>query len=318
MTYRVVAVDPRWKDAGRQQFLTDHLAEGYELVVPKDFEMAAMRKELETASALVTGLGDITAETMEAAPNLRVVGKAGTGVDSIDVATATAMKIPVAHAPGWMRATPVAEHALTLMIMLSRKPWLWRGKKRPPLHIQMSGASAGIVGLGNIGQRIAARCAAFDMNVLAYTRTRGKFKPEGFSVEETGTLEELLARADYVILSLPLNGETRGLIGAKEFALMKPSAFLINVSRGGHVVTDDLVVALGEGNVAGAGLDVIEPDPTPDDHPIFSLDNVVISPHCAAQTESTQRESYALLAESIRLAVEGKRVESLVNPEIYD
>lgn len=99
---------------------------------------------------------------------------------------------------------------------------------------------------------------------------------------------------------------------------MKPSAFLINVSRGGHVVTDDLVVALGEGNVAGAGLDVIEPDPTPDDHPIFSLDNVVISPHCAAQTESTQRESYALLAESIRLAVEGKRVESLVNPEIYD
>jgi phosphoglycerate dehydrogenase-like enzyme len=318
MTYRVVAVDPRWKDAGRQKFLTDHLAEGYELVVPKDFEMAAMRKELETASALVTGLGDITAEMMEAAPDLRVVGKAGTGVDSIDVAAATAMKIPVAHAPGWMRATPVAEHALTLMIMLSRKPWLWRGEKRPPLHIQMSGASAGIVGLGNIGQRIAARCAAFDMNILAYTRTRGKFKPEGFSVEETGTIEELLARADYVILSLPLNGQTRGLIGAKEFALMKPSAFLINVSRGGHVVTDDLVAALGEGNIAGAGLDVIDPDPISGDHPIFSLDNVVISPHCAAQTESTQRESYALLSESIRLAVEGKRVESLVNPEIYD
>ncbi len=318
MTYRVVAVDHRWKDAARQKFLADHLAEGIELVIPEDFEMPAMRKELEGASALVTGLGDITAEMMEAAPNLRVVGKAGTGVDSIDVAAATAMKIPVAHAPGWMRATPVAEHALTLMIMLSRKPWLWRGEKRPPLHIQMSGASTGIVGLGNIGQRIAARCAAFDMNVLAYTRTRGKFKPEGFSVEETDTLEELLTRADYVILSLPLNGETRGLIAAKEFALMKPSAFLINVSRGGHVITDDLVAAIGEEKIAGAGLDVIDPDPIPGDHPIFSLDNVVISPHCAAQTESTQRESYALLAESIRLAVEGERVESLVNPKIYD
>ncbi len=318
MTYRVVAVDHRWKDAARQKFLADHLAEGIELVIPEDFEMPAMRKELEGASALVTGLGDITAEMMEAAPNLRVVGKAGTGVDSIDVAAATAMKIPVAHAPGWMRATPVAEHALTLMIILSRKPWLWRGEKRPPLHIQMSGASTGIVGLGNIGQRIAARCAAFDMNVLAYTRTRGKFKPEGFSVEETDTLEELLTRADYVILSLPLNGETRGLIAAKEFALMKPSAFLINVSRGGHVITDDLVAAIGEEKIAGAGLDVIDPDPIPGDHPIFSLDNVVISPHCAAQTESTQRESYALLAESIRLAVEGERVESLVNPKIYD
>ncbi len=318
MTYRVVAVDHRWKDAARQKFLADHLAEGIELVIPEDFEMPAMRKELEGASALVTGLGDITAEMMEAAPNLRVVGKAGTGVDSIDVAAATAMKIPVAHAPGWMRATPVADHALTLMIILSRKPWLWRGEKRPPLHIQMSGASTGIVGLGNIGQRIAARCAAFDMNVLAYTRTRGKFKPEGFSVEETDTLEELLTRADYVILSLPLNGETRGLIAAKEFALMKPSAFLINVSRGGHVITDDLVAAIGEEKIAGAGLDVIDPDPIPGDHPIFSLDNVVISPHCAAQTESTQRESYALLAESIRLAVEGERVESLVNPKIYD
>jgi D-3-phosphoglycerate dehydrogenase len=318
MTYRVIAVDPNWKDPARQKFLADNLAEGYELFVPKVFEGDAFYKELESASALVTGLAGITAEMMKAAPNLRVVGKAGTGVDSIDVEAATAMKIPVAHAPGWMRATPVAEHAITMIMLLARKPWLWRGKERPPLHVQLSECSVGIVGLGNIGQRIATRCAGFEMEVLTYTRTKGKFKHECFTIEETDSLEEMLPRADFVVLSLPLNTDTQGLIGEKELALMKPSAFLVNVSRGGHVVTDALVAALEAGKIAGAGLDVVDLEPTLKDHPIMKFENVAISPHCAAQTLSTQTISYALLAESIRLAVEGERVEALVNPEIYD
>ncbi len=318
MTYRVVAVDPRWKDPSRQRFMRENLGNDLELVIPESFETEALLRELESASAIVTGLGPITEEMMKAAPNLRVVGKAGTGVDSIDVKAATSMKIPVAHAPGWMRATPVAEHALTLMLMLSRKPWLWRGDERPPLHIQMEDATVGIVGLGAIGQRIAKRCAAFEMKILAYTRTRGKFKPEGFAVEETESLEALLPRSDFVVLSLPLNSKTLGTIGAREFALMKDSAFLVNVSRGGHVVTDDLVDALQKGQIAGAGLDVVELDPLLDDHPLWEIQNVVMSPHCAAQTENVQQQSYRLLTESIRLAVNGGRVESLVNPEIYD
>jgi phosphoglycerate dehydrogenase-like enzyme len=182
----------------------------------------------------------------------------------------------------------------------------------------LAGATAGIIGLGNIGRRIAKRCAAFEMEILAYTRTRGKFEPEGFTLDETGSLKTLLPRSDFVVLSLPLNSETQGIIGAKELSSMKNSAFLINVSRGGHVVTDDLVDALRNGQIAGTGLDVVEPDPLPDDHPLWDMENVEMSPHCAAQTESVQRESYTLLCESIRLAVTGERVESLVNPEIYD
>ncbi len=317
MTYKVVAVDPRWKHPSRQKFMRDHLADELELVIPESFETGALLRTLESADALVTGLGPITEEMMKAAPNLRVVGKAGTGVDSIDVEAATSMKIPVAHSPGWMRATPVAEHALTLMLQLARKPWLWRGDERPPLHIQLAGATVGIIGLGNIGQRIAKRCAAFEMEILAYTRTRGKFQPEGFTLDETGSLETLLPRSDFVVLTLPLNSETQGVIGANELSAMKNSAFLINVSRGGHVVTDSLVDALGNGEIAGAGLDVVEPDPLPDDHPLWEMENVEMSPHCAAQTENVQRESYTLLCESIRLAVTGERVESLVNPEIY-
>ncbi|MBT5367073.1 MAG: phosphoglycerate dehydrogenase, partial [Nitrospinaceae bacterium] len=236
----------------------------------------------------------------------------------IDVGAATAMKIPVAHAPGWMRATPVAEHALTMMMLLARKPWLWRGEKRPPLHVQLSECSVGIVGLGNIGQGIAKRCAGFEMEVLAFTRTQGKFKPEGFSVEEVSSLDEMLPRVDFVVLSLPLNANTEGIIGEKELALMKPSAFLVNISRGGHVVTGALVSALEKGEIAGAGLDVVDLDPDSENHPIMKFENVAISPHCAAQTLNTQTISYALLAESIRLAVEGEQVEALVNPEIYD
>lgn len=317
MPYKIFAVDPRWKDPSRQKFMRDHLPEGFELAIPESFETESLLRDLRSADALVTGLGPITEEMMKAAPNLRVVGKAGTGVDSIDVAAATAMKIPVAHSPGWMRATPVAEHALTLMLLLARKPWLWRGDKRPPLHFQLAGSTVGIVGLGAIGQRIAKRCAGFDMNILAYTRTRGKFRPEGFTVEETESLEAMLPRADFVVLSLPLNPDTEGIIGPKELGLMKNTAFLVNVSRGGHVVTDALVEALRSGSIGGAGLDVVEPDPLPDDHPLWEMENVEMSPHCAAQTQSVQQECYALLCESIRLAVTGGRVEALVNPEIY-
>lgn len=317
MSYKVFAVDPRWKEPSRQKFMVDNLAEELELVIPESFEPEALLRELSAADAMVTGLGPLTEEMMKAAPNLRIVGKAGTGVDSIDVAAATALKIPVAHSPGWMRATPVAEHALTLMLLLARKPWLWRGDKRPPLHVQMAGATVGIVGLGNIGQRIAKRCAGFDMEILAYTRTRGKFQPEGFKVEETDSLEALLSRADFVVLSLPLNPDTEGIIGAKELGLMKKSAFLVNVSRGGHVVTDALVDSLRSSRIGGAGLDVVDPDPLPDDHPLWEMENVEMSPHCAAQTQSVQQDCYALLCESIRIAVTGGKVEALVNPEIY-
>ena len=317
MTTKILAVDPRWTQPSRRAFMQQYLGEGFELVVPDSFERERLLREAETASALVTAQEPITAEMIAVAPHLRVVGKVGTGVDSIDVAAATAAGIPVAHSPGWMRATPVAEHVFTLMLMLARRPWLWRGQASHPLHIALEGATLGIVGLGEIGQRVARRGAAFGMTVLAFTRTRGKFRPVGFSIEETETLEAFLPRADFVVLTLPLTAETRGLIGARELVLMKPSAFLVNVSRGKHVVTDALVGALGAGQLAGAGLDVTDPEPLPADHPLREMSNVVLSPHVAAHSERTQRESYRLLCESIRLAIAGKRVQSLANPEIY-
>jgi D-3-phosphoglycerate dehydrogenase len=226
--------------------------------------------------------------------------------------------LPVAHAPAWLRATPVAEHVFTLLLMLCRRPWLWSSGKALPLHQPLEGATLGIVGLGHIGQRVAQRAAAFGMTLMAYTRTRGKFQPQGFHVQETETLDTLLSHTDYVVLSLPLTPDTSGIISARELALMKPSAFLINVSRGRHVITSDLVAALQAGHLAGAGLDVTEPEPLPELHPLRTLPNVVLSPHVAGQSERVQRESCQVLCTSIAQALNGERVQAIVNPQIYD
>ena len=296
----------------------EYLPVDCELVIPDSFEPEYIRREVQTARVILGGQVPLTAELIATAPNLCLIGKLGTGVDGIDIPAATAAGLPVAHAPGWLRASPVAEHVFTLLFMLCRHPWLWTSGEALPLHLPLEGATLGIVGLGNIGQRVAQRAAAFGMTLMAYTRTPGKFQPQGFTVQEVHSLDVLLCQADYVVLSLPLTPETEGIISAREFALMKPSALLINVSRGRHVVTNDLVAALQSGHLAGAGLDVTDPEPLPVGHPLRTLPNVVLSPHVAGQSEHVQRESCKVLCTSIRQALNGERVQAIVNPQIYD
>ena len=318
MAHRVLNVDYRIREPNRQRFLRECLPEGYELVIPESFDTETILRAAKGASVILTSFEPLTGEMMRAADDLRAVGKGGTGVDSIDVATATALKIPVLNTPGHLRSDAIAEHAITLMLMVSRRPWLWKEGHTTIQHNELMGATLGIVGLGNIGRGVAKRCAAFGMEIIAYTRTPGKFWPEGFTVEETATLEELLPRADYLLLSLPLTEESRGLIGAKEIALMKDTAFLINIARGAHVDIDAMAEAIAGGKFAGAGLDVTAPEPLPEGHPILGLPSVVISPHSASHTSGVQQRSTQLLCDNIRRAVEGERATSLVNPEIYD
>ncbi|MDA1000948.1 MAG: NAD(P)-dependent oxidoreductase [bacterium] len=317
MTYRILLVDERFQQKSRARFLVDYLPDGFELVIPDDFSEASLLRHAESANVILTAFAPITARMMGAAPNLFLVGKAGTGVDNIDVPAATEKGIPVANSPGSIRGHAVAEHALTLMLMLSRRPWLWDREGPRPLHNQLRDAALGIVGLGGIGQSIARMGAGFGMRILAQTRTRGKFRPEGFQIEEMDKLGDLLPQADYLVLSLPLSPDTRGLIGKNEFQRMKPGSFLINIARGPHVVTDDLVEALHSERIGGAGLDVTDPEPLPAGHPLRTFSNVVLSPHIASQTEQVQRMSYQLLCENIQRASQGERVTSLVNPEIY-
>lgn len=317
MVHRVLHVDESITDPRKQSLLRECLPEGCELVIPEAFDTETILREAKTARVMLTGFAPLTGEMMRAAPELCAVGRGGTGMDSVDVATATALKIPAMNTPGAVRADPIAEHALTFMLMLSRRPWLWKLGRTTVQHNELKGSTLGIVGLGNIGQGVARRSAPFGMNILAHTRTRGKFKPEGFTIEEVETLEDLLPRADYILLAMPLTEENRGLIGEKELEMMRDSAFLINVGRGAHVDTDALAKALAEGKLGGAGLDVTEPEPLPEGHPLLGMPNVLISPHNSTHSEGVQRRSVEFLCDNIRRAVEGERVTSLVNPEVY-
>lgn len=315
MAHRVLAISERFGQPNRQELFGEFLHEGYELFVPESIDEVTILREAASAKVIITGFDPITEELIRAAPGLCAVGRMGTGVDMIDIPAATRAGIPVLNSPGSMRSDAIAEHAVTFMLMLSRRPWLWG--KTAVNHNELMGATLGIAGLGNIGRAVAQRCAGFGMEIIAHTRTRGKFRPEGFSVEETDTLEALLPRADYLLIALPLTEETRGLIGAKEFGLMKDTAFLINVARGAQVITDDLVAALRDEKLAGAGLDVTEPEPLPEGHPLLGFPNALISPHNSSHSDGVMRRSCQLLCDNIRRAVEGKRVTSLANPEVY-
>jgi phosphoglycerate dehydrogenase-like enzyme len=318
MAHRILAIDYRYRQPARLALMQQYMPAGFELVFGDELEGEALMAEVREATAIVTQSRPLTAEMMQAAPKLKVVGSTRTGVDDIDIPAATALKLPVLHSPGWLRSGPVAEIGILLLLMHARKARGWGKTQVFDLATQLDRKTLGIVGLGNIGQKIARVAAALEMDVVAFTRTKGKFRPEGFAVTEMDSLDELLKAADFVMLCLPLTARTRGLIGARELGLMKDSAVLINIARGEHVVTDDLLAALRDGTIAGAAMDVTDPEPLPEDHPLWDMPNVLISPHVGSFTNELQDRSFELFCDNIRLAVEGKRPSALLNPEIYD
>src|SRR5947209_11407199 len=226
---------------------------------------------------LLTPLTDcVDRELFDACPSVRAVSNYAVGTDNVDLTLATELGIPVGHTPDALTET-TADLAFALMLAAARRvveadaavrrgEWpVWQPGGF--LGHDLNGAVLGIVGLGRIGRALAARPAGFAMGVIHTGR------PDGVP------LDDLLARADFVSLHVPLTNETRGLIGEPELQLMKEGAYLINTSRGEIVRTDDLTRALERRSIAGAGLDVTDPEPLPRDHPLFELTNVVITPH---------------------------------------
>jgi D-3-phosphoglycerate dehydrogenase len=247
----------------------------------------------------VRGHLPVTRELLDRAPYLEVLFIAASGTDKIDLAAAAERGITVVSAGG-ANAVGVAEHALGLMLALTRRiadsdRFAHRERRvsttrlletMPPLSL-LSGRTIGIVGLGSIGRALAGRCRlGLGMDVLAYDPHVSTANP---GVRLVDTLEELLQRADHVSLHTPLTAATAGLIGARELALMKPTAYLINTARGGVVDTDALVAALRAGTIAGAGLDVTDPEPLPDGHPLFDCENVVLTPHVGGSSPELNR-----------------------------
>jgi len=261
---------------------------------------------------VIRARGAMTRRIMTHAPKLRVVGRHGVGVDNIDLEAATEFGIQVVNTP-LATVEGVAEHAIGLMLALSKQivvgdKYLREGDFSIRYRIQgreMRGRTVGIVGFGRIGRRVGQICHhAFDMAVL-YTDVRPAPEMEAEIGARRVELDELLRSADYVTVHTPLLPSTRGLIGEREFALMRPDALFINTSRGPVVDEKALYKALLEKQIAGAGLDVFEQEPTPPDNPLLRLENVVVTPHMATATEEAMK-AMALVTEDVVRVLRGE------------
>jgi D-3-phosphoglycerate dehydrogenase len=247
----------------------------------------------------------VTAELMDAAARLRVIGRAGVGVDNIDVSAATERGIVVMNAPDGNTMT-TAEHTITLLMALARqvpqanaslRAGLWERKRF--IGVELQGKTLGIIGLGRIGRVVASRALGFGMNILAYDPFIAPEQARDLELE-TVSLDELYARSDFITMHTPLTNETRGLINASAFARMKQGVRIINCARGGLVDERALLDAIKEGRVAGAALDVFEKEPPPADHPLLSLDEVIATPHLGASTTEAQEGVALTVAEQMR------------------
>jgi D-3-phosphoglycerate dehydrogenase len=247
----------------------------------------------------------VTAELLEAAGRLRVIGRAGVGVDNIDVPAATQRGVVVMNAPDGNTMT-TAEHTMALLLALARrvpqgqaslKAGRWERERF--VGVELRGKTLGVVGLGRIGRVVASRALGFEMKVVAFDPfvAPEQVREQGI---EMASLEEVCGRADFVTVHSPLTPETRGLIGAREFALMKEGVRVINCARGGLVDERALYEAIREGRVAGAALDVFEEEPPPAGHPLLSLEEVVVTPHLGASTLEAQEGVAVTVAEQMR------------------
>jgi D-3-phosphoglycerate dehydrogenase len=257
----------------------------------------------------------VTAELFEAARRLKVVGRAGVGLDNIDVEAAARRGIVVLNSPAG-NVISAAEHTFALMLGVVRHiaradASLRRGEwdRSRFRGIELWGKTLGLVGAGRIGTEVAKRARAFGMRVIAYDPYLPAESAASAGIELVG-LDVLLRTADVVSIHVPLTQETRRLIGAEELALMKPSAYLVNVARGGVVDESALARALAEGKLAGAALDVFEEEPVPPDHPLLRLENALVVPHLGAATREAQASSGIEVCRAVRDALLARRAQS--------
>jgi phosphoglycerate dehydrogenase-like enzyme len=283
---------------------TGWVGDGHEVLIPPGFGIDDLRPHLGDADGILTAHAPVTGHMIALAPKLRVIAKPGAGVDNIDVAAAASRGIVVTNVTG-ARGRAVAEHALFMMLYLARHAWMrddpaWQGTT----SVQLGGKTLGIVGLGSIGSELARFGHGLGMWVLVHTRTQDADRVAGVPVAFVGR-DDLLARADFLVLCVPLTRETRRMIDHTTLASMKEGAFLINVSRGPVVDTDALVEAFRNGRLAGAGLDVTDPEPLPPDHELRRFPNVLISPHNAGRTFESQAEALERMRTNVRLVLSG-------------
>jgi D-3-phosphoglycerate dehydrogenase len=273
-------------------------------------------------AVLMRGPAPFTPAVFAAAKGLKIVSKHGAGHDSIDVAAATAHGVAVMVTNG-ANAAAVAEHSLALMLALSRelaqfdaglRKGVW---KKPHTRVRdFAGRTVGIVGYGHIGKHTARLAQSCGAKIVVHSRARAEL-PAGMEWEDG--LERLLPRVDILSLHVPLTDRTRGMIGAKQIALMRPGAFIVNTSRGNLIDEPAMIAALQDGRLGGAGLDVFAQEPPDSTNPLFSMPNVIVTPHIASATDAALTQGGIIFTRNVVSYLRGEVYDpaNFVNPEVF-
>ena len=296
-----------------------------ELAIPCE----TLLEQVKDIDGLLCLLNDkVDAPIMDAAPRLKVISNCAVGYDNIDIAEATKRGILVGNTPGVLSET-TADFAFALLMAAARRVaeadkytrrGLWQVAWEPMLLLgqDIHHSTLGIVGLGRIGIEVARRAKGFQMHVLYHNRTRREDAERELGVEYVATLLELLSRSDLVSLHVPLTEDTKGMIGPIEFSMMKPTSILVNTSRGQVVDQKALYKALKSGQIAAAAIDVTEAEPIPMDDPLFTLENIIITPHMASASTATRTKIAIMAAANLIAGLQGKMLPNCVNPEVFN
>jgi D-3-phosphoglycerate dehydrogenase / 2-oxoglutarate reductase len=300
---------------------------GGELVVATTGDEAELIELAPDADAILTNWKRVPEAAVRAAPHCRVISRYGVGVDNIPVALATSLGIVVTNVPDFC-VNEVADHAMALLLASARRivPFtsdtrqgVWSLERAPGLP-RLRGQTLGIVGFGRIARALAARARGFGLRVVAYTprldaAALGELAGQ---VEIAAGLDELLAAADYFSLHAPATAETAGMIGPPQLQRMKSTAYLINTSRGALIDQDALGRALAEGEIAGAALDVLTPEPPPADLPLLAAPNLIITPHAGFYSDRAIQELQTAAIANVVSVLGGTVPENVVNPAVLE
>ena len=308
------------------------LAQKAQLVYPQPQNLEGILAVIGDCNALVVRNTKITRQIMEAAPRLAVIGRHGVGYDTVDISAAADLGIPVVYTPA-ANTEGVAEIAVGFIICLGRKivqahtamqseellsdtvTMAIMTRQRGLVNADLWGKTLGVIGVGRIGSSVSRKViAAFNMRVLGYDPYVNAETLAGCGVQKVDRMEEMLPRCDFVALHCSGGAETRHLINARTLTLIKPDAYLINTARGSIVDETALIEALQKKRIAGAAIDVYEPEPPRPGNPLLHMENVIVTPHFCAMTEESLYNMATMVAQGVLDVLEGRRPQYPVNP----
>ena len=316
--FRVLLTDRAWPDTSIEQQIVAEI--GGLVVEPVSSGEAALIDVAATVDAIVTNWAKVSEAVIRACPRCRIVSRFGIGVDNIAVTTATELGIPVTNCPDYC-VGEVSDHALGLLLACARRIGLFhlrasRGEYNPTTVLPMqriAGQTLGLVGLGKIARTLVPKAQALGLNVIAHTAS-GQDHGTGVRMVSFG---ELLSASDFISIHAPLTPQTRQIFDARAFDQMRPTAYLINTSRGGLIDHAALYEALQRNGLAGAALDVFDPEPPDLTLPLFQDERVIVTPHAAFVSEQSIRQLRTEAMQNVVAALSGRRPNNVLNPQIY-